>query len=891
MSHPSFRDTQRMTRERADASVRTSSNGHGGPASVLVSDVPQVRESCAKQRHVATHQQRHYGTMQDSINVMVRSSSMPEHSSHMVYARKHSRQLTVGQQSARLAEKAKKNYFHGSFTSAHGSVFTVPNKAQQMATNRPSRAPLMAYSSMSRSTSAARRRPAPISLDVSGVSAIKKTAASPTKAGSCSREDNDTDVLLTIREPNFLDGSIVLPRRALSADARLGWRHGLDVSTCISKLRLSISGADLSASQLSEMTFRDSSPDLLALQLMRDHSAKQEKRQLLSPTTISRAVRALRAFEERNMRLGGGAHSNARDAVNADEVDSALDGTPLTQAVKKSETSLIPAVARCVRIKPDAEGNVVEEAIAGFEEDDDESFESGNGFSWFGATMDLLYLAVPAAVSICFTFSMSVVPLSFVGRYLGPRQLTGASVGYFLLSILITYPTIGLTFALDTLCSHEYGRNPLSPEMGLVLQRGALINLIILIPPCVCIYALDGILVPLYGKVLAEEAGEFLLYSPLYLIPMVLFIAMNKFLNNQMQPHIPMIALTAGVILTPFLQLKLTPMGVRYTMLGMAITAWFQLAIVTVITVFKRETRITLGKWRIAEALDWADVKEYMRLAVPSAIFVAAEASSFDVTVLMCARFGEVDGAVWSGIMNCLFIFASFPGGLSASACANIGRCIGAYDPASAKRFVCMSILITFVVGLVDSALLVAFFDRLMSLFGTEGTTLELAREVLYLLPILHVCDAVQFTFQGIFSGMGKNYIGALILLTSLWGVGVPLAFLLGEYLGYRTFGVCVGITIGLCIEAPVMVYSASTTDYVAVCEKFMEDEEDEETEESEESEEYDNEYVEEVMRRSGISINSAELTEGNPEHYRKLLPPRRCGRPRRVVEYQDEDD
>ncbi|TPP47572.1 MatE family protein [Leishmania donovani] len=844
MSHPSLPSTRRMTRERADASVRTPSIGHGGAAPVLVFDAPQVRESCVKQRH--------YGTMQGSSNVMVRSSSMPERSSRMAYVRKHSRQLTVGQQSARLAEKAKRNYFHGSFTSAHGSVFTVPNKAQQMATNRPSRAPLMAYSSVSRSTLAARRRPTPISLDVSpAVSAIKKTATSPIKAGSSSHEGNDTDTSLTIREPNFLDGSIVLPRRAVSADARLGGHHSLDMSTSISKLRLSISGADLSASQLSEMTFRDSSPDFLAVQLMRDHSAKQKQKQLLSPTTISRAVRALRAFEERKMRFGGGAHSNARDVNNADDVVSALDRTPSAQAVKKSETPLIPAVARCVRIKPDAEGNVAEEAIAGFEEDEDESFESGDSFSWFGATMDLLYLAVPAAVSICFTFSMSVVPLSFVGRYLGPRQLTGASVGYFLLSILITYPTIGLTFALDTLCSHEYGRNPLSPEMGLVLQRGALINLIILIPLCVCIYTLDSILVPLYGKVLAEEAEEFLLYSPLYLIPMVLFISMNKFLNNQMQPHIPMIALTAGVILTPFLQLKLTPMGVRYTMLGMAITAWFQLAIVTVITVFKRETRITLGKWRIAEALDWTDVKEYMKLAVPSAIFVAAEASSFDVTVLMCARFGEVDGAAWSGIMNCLFIFASFPGGLSASACANIGRCIGAYEPASAKRFVRVSILITFVVGLVDSALLVAFFDRLMSFFGTEGTTLELAREVLYLLPILHVCDAVQFTFQGIFSGMGKNYIGALILLTSLWGVGVPLAFLLGEYLGYRTFGVCVGITIGLCIEAPVMVYSASTTNYVAV----------------------------------------AELTEGNLEHYRKLLPPRRCGRPRRVVEYQDEDD
>ncbi|GET89726.1 hypothetical protein, conserved [Leishmania tarentolae] len=879
-----------MPRENFETSGRASSIDVGGAVPVLVSDSTRVHESCVKQHDGAPHHHRGYGTMQGSGTIRVRASSMPARSSCIVYARKHSRQLTLGQKSAQLAERAKKNYFHGSFTSAHGSVFTVPNKAQQMATSRPSRGPLMANPSVSRSTSAVRRRLTPLSLDVSpAVPAIRKTSASFRKTDWSPREGNGMDTSFVTGETNFLGGPIILPRRAASADARVGAHHGLDMSSSIAKLRLSISGADLSASQLSEEAFRNSSPDLLAVKLMREHSAHQEKRPLLSPLTISRALRALRIFEERTARLMNGSCWKVRDIHNIGDDIGDVEHTLLSPTVVKNEAAIKPAVPRCVRIKPDSEWDAAGEVISVSDEDEDEQLEYEDNF-WFGVTMDLLYLAVPAAVSICFTFSMSVVPLSFVGRYLGPRQLTGASVGFFLISILITYPTIGLTFALDTLCSHEYGRNPLSPEMGLVLQRGALINLIILIPLCLCIYTLDGILVLLYGKVLAEEAEEFLLYSPLYLIPMVLFIAMNKFLNNQMQPHIPMIALTAGIILSPLLQLKLTPMGVRYTMLGMAITAWFQLAIVMGITFFKRETRITLGTWRIAEALDWADVKEYMKLAVPSAIFVAAEASSFDVTVLMCARFGEVEGAAWSGIMNCLFIFASFPGGLSASACANIGRCIGAYEPVGAKRFVFMSILITFVVGLVDSALLVTFFDQFMSFFGTEGKTLELAREVLYLLPLFHVCDAVQFTFQGIFSGMGKNHVGALILLTSLWGVGIPLAFLLGEYLEYRMLGVCVGITIGLCIEAPVMVYSASRTNYVAVCEKFMEDEEDEETDESEESDEYDDEYVKKVMRRSGICMNSAELTEGNPEHYRKLLPPCRRGRPRRHVEYHDED-
>ncbi|KPI88031.1 hypothetical protein ABL78_2907 [Leptomonas seymouri] len=909
MSGSTSPSARRAARERADVTLRTSSIGRVGGAPVFVPAVDPASEGSVRRRQAAVAHHHNYGTMlNNDSKVVFRSASMPVHSSRMVYVRRQPKQLTVAQQSVRLAEKAKKNYFHGSFTSAHGAVFTVPNRAQLMATNRLSRAPSMASRpANSRNTSMAARRPLPIPLDlVPAASAMKKTSLLQGRTPSL-RDDSFSASPHTTAS-GFLQEPIVLPRRSYSADARLGDLHPSELSGSFKLLKVAPSG-DPASPQVAKMAFRDSSPDLLALQLMRDHRAAREERPLLSPTTIARASRALRAFEERKVHMPHNSFSNAREVGDAGGTMPVPEHTPLVLATPKPEghatavtsasaSELGPAAAvsplRRVHINPEAEKNVVEEDTD-YGETNEGSVESQDNISWCGATMDLLYLATPAAVSICFTFSMSVVPLAFVGSYLGPRELTGASVGYFLMSILITYPMIGLTFALDTLCSHEYGRDPLSPEMGLVLQRGALINVIILVPLCVIIYFLDIILVPIYGETIATLAEEFLTYSPLYLMPMVLFIAFNKFLNNQMQPHIPMIALTAGVILTPFLQLKLTPMGVRYTMVGMAITAWFQLTVVVIITIFKPETRITLGKWRITEALDWVDVKEYMKLAIPSAIFVAAEASSFDVTVLLCARFGEVDGAAWSGIMNSLFIFASFSGGLSASACANIGRCIGAFEPVSAKRFVLASIFLAFILGIFDSIILVTFFDFLMSLFGTHGKTLTLARELRFMLPIFHICDAVQFTFQGIFSGMGKNHLGAVILLTSLWGIGIPLSFILGHYLGYRMFGVCVGITVGLCIEAPAMVYAASTMDYVEVCEKFVEDEESEqtdETEESEEEEEHDEEYMEEVMRRSGISIaSSSEASEGNTEHYLKLLPPRRRGRPRLTVEYHDEDE
>lgn len=803
---------------------------------------PHERKKCGAE-NVISSRYTTYGTTFHRKQAP-RSTSVPVRSTQLVFVRRHpTKYLTIGQQSAKLAEQAKRNFFHGSFTSSHGAVFTVPNRAQQLATALPPSGATHRHHSPVRGASSSLYPAVNLESLFGYPSVLKK----------------QTDTLPVPPERWHLGGifePIVLRRRAASADGRMN-------------------PEGLSRTHLppSKNSFRESSPDLLALQVMREHSATQERRPVLSPITIAKAAKALRSFEEKKVRLPLG--SFAEKSVV--DIDGHRVPVPELSPIVLANAD---AYTRRVPIRPDLDQGEVFYP-------ESEAYDKMDYISWTTALIDILYLAAPAAVSMGFTFSMSVVPLAFIGSILGERELTGASVGYFIMCIVIVYPMVGLTFAIDTLCSHEYGRDPISPEMGLVLQRGVFINIIFLTPLCVMIYYLETMLVRIYGANITDVAVEFLTFSPLYVFPIMLFIAINKFLNNQMQPHLPMIALTAGVILMPFLQLKLTPMGVRYTMIGMSITAWFQLCVVVVLTLFNPVTRMTLGTWRVREALYWADVKEYMKLAIPSAIFVAAEASSFDITVLLCAKFSEADGAAWSAIMNSLFIFASLSGGLSTSACANIGRCVGADDPFCAKRFVLLSIFLAFIVGVVDSTILVVFYDFLMSLFGTKLDTLALAREVLFMLPFFHIADSVQFTFQGIFSGLGKNYLGAVILLSCLWCIGIPLSVIFGQYLGYNMFGVCVGITVGLCIEAPLMVITASTMDYQQICDKFMDDEEEEEIEKAEA---YDEEYVEEVMRRSGISTASNEFGQEFAEQYKRLRPPQRRRHQRRLL-YIDDDE
>jgi putative MATE family efflux protein len=478
------------------------------------------------------------------------------------------------------------------------------------------------------------------------------------------------------------------------------------------------------------------------------------------------------------------------------------------------------------------EGAVTEEDVDEEEEEEEEEEET-EVITWFETIKEIAPLALPSIASMMLMFALSVIPLAFVGSYWGANALAGASVGFFILSIAIQYPVFGMTFALDALCSHEYGRAQDSDAQGLYLQRGALINLLVLIPLCTGVLFISRhALGYVYDTDTARTANDFLRYSPLYQIPLILFMACTKFCANQLLPQIATVSMFIGVAAIPFAQRWLSYLGPQGAMLGMTVVAWFQLIVIIVIMFSKSQTRKTFGRLRLREALEWRGVVEYVRLAVPSAIFVASEASAFDMTVLLAARLGQEPGAAWSCTLNISLIFVSVAGGLSAAGGAKVGNALGAGLPADARRYAFTVVALAALAGVVNSAIIVQNFPAMLSLFGIDKLAREEAESILPLIPVWHVADCVQFAFQGVFSGAAQNSTGAVILVTALWGIGIPLAVFLGFFLNLGIRGIVVGLTIGLLVEIPWMVWTAHRLDWNQLAEEAMEDEEDEEDEE-----------------------------------------------------------
>ncbi|KEG09431.1 multidrug resistance protein, MATE family [Trypanosoma grayi] len=463
-----------------------------------------------------------------------------------------------------------------------------------------------------------------------------------------------------------------------------------------------------------------------------------------------------------------------------------------------------------LEMKSTSNEDVLEDGEVYISEDHNEEYS----LSWVKVALALIPLATPSAVSIALTFGLAVIPLAFIGSVLGDKALTGASVGYFIISIVAQYPLCGLTFAMDAFCSQAYGRDPESDEQGVILQRGVLVGIVFVVPVNILLLLCQQILPTIYGEEIGAVACDFMKFGFLFIIPLVTFTAFSKFCLNQLKPQLPMTALIVGIIVTPLTQYLLVKRGVHGSMLGMVLSAWTQLLVIVCLTLWVEPTRRTFGKIRIREVLDWDELKEYILLALPSSLFVAAEASAFDVAVLLAATLGTAEGAAFSATLNCLLIFVSLAGGMSTAACAKIGASLGAQLPRCAWQHVVVAVACALAVSSLNGIIMFVLFDPILSLFGVGEASLAAAHTVRWVVPLTHVADSAQYVFQGVFSGMGHNKDGARILITCLWAIGFPLELLFTYAFGWGISGILGGLTIGLLLESPAMLWYVRNVDW-----------------------------------------------------------------------------
>lgn len=426
------------------------------------------------------------------------------------------------------------------------------------------------------------------------------------------------------------------------------------------------------------------------------------------------------------------------------------------------------------------------------------------------SALKLVKLALPSAVSVLLYYTMQFVSMAVVGTHLPPAALAGNSIAFFGLSCIALYPGMGLCCAVDTLCSQIFGQEPDSPLQGVITQRSILMTTLYCTPMAVLLQYTEQPLKYFYADDVAESAATWLAVAPLYLFAQLYCLSMNKFLACMMKPYHSTAALAVGAVaVVPLSKGLVESHGVAGGAVAMGLATLCELAALLVIVfVLDKEARHRFGPIApLRQLLAWDEVKVYLGLGLPSMLFVAAEASAFDAAVLIAGLLPPAEASGWSTVMTTMLLFQSVSAGFSIAATALVGSSVGAGKPGLAKRYAVLAPSMTFVASCCTSVFVLAFHGPLFSIMSNNAHVGRVVDRLLIFIPGYHILDSVQYVFQGVYSGCGRNGAGAKVLLGSLWLVGVPVMWLLTERFGVQ--GIPMGLTIGLGVELPLLIVVA----------------------------------------------------------------------------------
>jgi MATE family multidrug resistance protein len=206
------------------------------------------------------------------------------------------------------------------------------------------------------------------------------------------------------------------------------------------------------------------------------------------------------------------------------------------------------------------------------------------------------------------------------------------------------------------------------------------------------------------------------------------------------------------------------------------------------------------------DAIDWAIVRELFHMGWPIAATVAVELLLFAASGLMMGILGNTALAAHQVAISIASTTFMVPMAISQAVNVRIGFHLGAGEPASARRagFVAFTLGIAFMV--MAAAAFLAFPRALALLFNLDPAVPADAEVIALVVSLLavgaafQVFDGAQVITAGALRGYKDTRLPLILAAFSYWGVGFPVAWILGFKLSVGPDGVWWGLAIGLMV-------------------------------------------------------------------------------------------
>ncbi|KAK8299840.1 hypothetical protein V6Z12_D05G348000 [Gossypium hirsutum] len=205
-------------------------------------------------------------------------------------------------------------------------------------------------------------------------------------------------------------------------------------------------------------------------------------------------------------------------------------------------------------------------------------------------------------------------------------------------------------------------------------------------------------------------------------------------------------------------------------------------------------------------------VREFFRLAIPSASMICLEWWSFELLIIFSGFLPnpQLETSVTSVCLATMSTLFPIPEGIGAAASTRVSNELGAGNPCSARIVVFTALLIALLESVTVGAAL--FFSRHVFgyVFSNDKEVIDYVTNRAPLLSLSVVLDSLQVVLSGIARGSGWQDLGAYINLAAYYLCGVPVAVVLGFWVKMRGKGLWIGLQAGSFLQ--VLLLSAITS-------------------------------------------------------------------------------
>lgn len=191
---------------------------------------------------------------------------------------------------------------------------------------------------------------------------------------------------------------------------------------------------------------------------------------------------------------------------------------------------------------------------------------------------------------------------------------------------------------------------------------------------------------------------------------------------------------------------------------------------------------------------DLARIRRILNIGLPAgAEQVLLQIALLNLAVII-TQFGTAAYAAHSiGIRISALSF--LPGwGFSVAATTLVGQELGARNPARARQSAYAAFGMAFIVMLVMGAVLFFFQEPILRIFTNDAAVLAAGATVMHMSAAQQPLLAASFVFGGALRGAGDTRSTLLITVTSIWGLRLLAAYLLGVVFGLGLFGAWLAI-------------------------------------------------------------------------------------------------